>query len=148
MVRNGLFSHLGRWSGYLENTTFSWWKTMGSMKHFPPVWVKTSKLHQNGDHYTFCTFHIHYSRSNFQVHTTLFQFWFISNPISSQFHTCMALSLIPLTPDGMMICFSKVGFFILTPLFFHYVKNWLACILIDILVRSIASFLNNCFLML
>ena len=31
---------------------------MGGMNHCPPSWVKKSKVHQNGAHYSVCTFHI------------------------------------------------------------------------------------------
>ena len=74
--------------------SLAWWTMTGGMKHFLSAWVKTSKLHQNGARSPVCTFHIISPLKYLYVHTTLCHLPLGSNPISSQFHTWVALGWI------------------------------------------------------
>ena len=122
--------------------SLAWLTITGGMKHCPSSQVNTSKVHQNGAHSPVSTFHVLSPWKYVWVHTTLRHLPLGSNPISSQFHTWVALGWIWWRSGGTIVLWwfhCEFTVILLTLL----MSSWS-----HMMVSSKAAFISSLFLIL
>ena len=95
------------------------WTPTGGMKHWPSTHVNKIKVRQNGACSPVCAFRIIFPWKYLVLHTTLRHLPLGSNPISSQFHTWVALGWIWLRLGGTIILTWKGNHFLMIVISFY-----------------------------